>query len=98
MLSTLSDRYWKRISLDEGIDVMKNCIAEVQKRLVISNRHFCIKMVTKDGISIITKADTDTPTESKPTADMVMDTASPSATAAALLTSKNIIKDILYKK
>lgn len=83
VLSTL-DRYWKKnLSLEEGIDVIKKCIAEVQKRLVISNPHFCIKAVTKDGISIITKADPNTPTDSKPAADVAMDTASPPATAAA---------------
>lgn len=56
VLSTL-DRYWKKtLSLDQGLKVIRKCIAEVQKRLVISNPRFCIKVVAKDGISVITPA------------------------------------------
>lgn len=61
MLSTL-DRYWKKnLSLEDGLDVIRKCIAEVQKRLVISQPRFSIKMVSKDGIKVIDAADLTTP-------------------------------------
>lgn len=57
VLSTL-DRYWKKnLSLDEGLDVIRKCIAEVQKRLVINQPRFVIKAVSKDGVSVIDGAD-----------------------------------------
>lgn len=53
VLSTL-DRYWKKnMTLEQGLDVVRKCLNEVQRRLVISQPHFCIKVVTKDGVRII---------------------------------------------
>lgn len=53
VLSTL-DRYWKKnLSLEQGVDVIEKCIAEIQKRLVINQPRFCIKVVDKDGIRVV---------------------------------------------
>ncbi|KAI0566192.1 proteasome chain protein [Gracilaria domingensis] len=61
VLSTL-DRYWKKnLSVDEGLDIIKKCVAEIQKRLVISQPRFSIKMVSKDGVTILDAADSTTP-------------------------------------
>lgn len=55
---SILDRYWKKnLSLDEGLVVIRKCIAEIQKRLVISQPRFVIKVVSKDGVSVIDSAD-----------------------------------------
>lgn len=82
VLSTL-DRYWKKnLTLDQGIEVIKKCIAEIQKRLVISNPRFAIKVVTKDGITVINAAD---PADQTSTTDPAapMETTPAQTTAAA---------------
>ena len=61
--------------------MIRKCIAEVQKRLVISNPHFCIKVVTKDGISVITAADPNTPKDNS--TDVAMDSTPAAQTATA---------------
>ncbi|KAL0484679.1 proteasome subunit beta-2 [Acrasis kona] len=37
------------MDLDEGIDVLNKCIAEVQKRLLLSTPRFIVKVVDKNG-------------------------------------------------
>lgn len=37
-------------SLEEGLDTLKRCIREVQKRLVISFPAFKVKVVDADGV------------------------------------------------
>lgn len=37
-------------SLEEGIETLKRCIAEVQTRLVISLPNFKARVVDKDGV------------------------------------------------
>lgn len=81
MLSTL-DRYWKKnLSLDEGIDIINKCIAEIQKRMVISNPRFCIKAVSKDGVSVIKSAVGDS-TASKEDVPMESATTAPAPVSA----------------
>lgn len=61
VLSTL-DRYWKKnLSLEDGLVVIRKCIAEIQKRLVINQPRFSIKVVGKDGVKVIDPADLTTP-------------------------------------
>lgn len=61
VLSTF-DRYWKKnLPLDEGVSILRKCIAEIQKRLVINQSRFCIKVVDKNGVRIIDAADSETP-------------------------------------
>lgn len=61
VLSTL-DRYWKKnLSLEEGLVVIRKCVAEIQKRLVINQPKFSIKVVDKDGIKVIDPANATTP-------------------------------------
>lgn len=56
VLSTL-DRYWKKnLTVNEGIDVIHKCIAEIQKRFVVSQPRFLVKMVSKDGITTVDAA------------------------------------------
>lgn len=56
VLSTL-DRHWKKnLSVEGGLEVLRKCIAEVQKRLVINQPRFVIKMVSKEGITVLDDA------------------------------------------
>lgn len=57
VLSTL-DRYWKKnLTVDAALDVINKCIAEVQKRLVINQPRFAIKVVDKNGVRVLEAAD-----------------------------------------
>eukprot|EP00173_Palmaria_palmata_P000962 Plantae.Rhodophyta-Palmaria_palmata.ctg14944.p1 GENE.Plantae.Rhodophyta-Palmaria_palmata.ctg14944~~Plantae.Rhodophyta-Palmaria_palmata.ctg14944.p1 ORF type:complete len:220 (+),score=55.38 Plantae.Rhodophyta-Palmaria_palmata.ctg14944:164-823(+) len=61
VLSTL-DRFWKKnMSEDDALKVLQKAIDEVQKRLVINQPRFCIKVVDKDGVRILKAADEFTP-------------------------------------
>lgn len=47
---SLLDRKWKpNMSMDEAKDVMKQCIAEVQKRLVVQLPKFTVHSVDAQG-------------------------------------------------
>jgi 20S proteasome subunit beta 4 len=47
---TIMDKYAKPdMTLEEGIDVMKRCIAEVQKRLLLNTPRFIVKLVDANG-------------------------------------------------
>jgi 20S proteasome subunit beta 4 len=57
VLSTL-DRYWKKnMSEKDALVVLGKAIAEVQKRLVINQPRFCIKIVDKNGVRVLRSAD-----------------------------------------
>jgi 20S proteasome subunit beta 4 len=61
VLSAL-DRLWKKnLTEAEALKVLKTAIAEVQKRLVINQPRFSIKIVDKDGVRILEAADISTP-------------------------------------
>lgn len=61
ILSTL-DRYWKKnLNEEQALDVLRKCINEVQKRLVINQPRFAIKVVDKNGVRIIEAADAHCP-------------------------------------
>ncbi|KAF5323091.1 hypothetical protein D9611_009379 [Ephemerocybe angulata] len=48
---SLLDRYHKPdASLEEGVETLKRCIAEVAKRLVVSPGTYKVKVVDKDGV------------------------------------------------
>lgn len=45
------DRYHNpEASLEEGVETLKRCIAEVRKRLVIGLENFKARVVDKDGV------------------------------------------------
>lgn len=41
------------MTLAEGKDLVKKCIAELQTRFMLNQKAFMIKMVDKDGVRII---------------------------------------------
>eukprot|EP00998_Keelungia_sp_KM082_P006996 NODE_3211_length_927_cov_62.066250_g3190_i0.p1 GENE.NODE_3211_length_927_cov_62.066250_g3190_i0~~NODE_3211_length_927_cov_62.066250_g3190_i0.p1 ORF type:complete len:216 (+),score=38.50 NODE_3211_length_927_cov_62.066250_g3190_i0:117-764(+) len=50
----LCDRYFrKEQSVQESYDLMKKCIAETRKRIVINNPRFFVKVITKDGVTVM---------------------------------------------
>jgi 20S proteasome subunit beta 4 len=80
VLSTL-DRLWKKnMSETQALAVLKAAIAEVQKRLVINQPRFAIKIVDKDGVRVLEAADTATP---GPRAAHAMATDAPAPAAVA---------------
>lgn len=47
----IMDRYYRAdMTEEEAYDVMKKCVAEVQKRLIINLPNFQVKVLNKDGI------------------------------------------------
>eukprot|EP00173_Palmaria_palmata_P004717 Plantae.Rhodophyta-Palmaria_palmata.ctg7007.p1 GENE.Plantae.Rhodophyta-Palmaria_palmata.ctg7007~~Plantae.Rhodophyta-Palmaria_palmata.ctg7007.p1 ORF type:complete len:230 (+),score=49.56 Plantae.Rhodophyta-Palmaria_palmata.ctg7007:29-691(+) len=61
VLSTM-DRFWKKNMTEaEALAVLEKAINEVQKRLVINQPRFCIKIVDKDGVRVLRAADEFTP-------------------------------------
>ena len=49
--TSVMDRYYKsNMNLEEGLQLLKKCINEVQKRLVINLPAFKVQIVDKDGI------------------------------------------------
>ncbi|EDV33422.1 uncharacterized protein Dana_GF24340 [Drosophila ananassae] len=49
--SSIYDRYWHpKITQDEAYDVLKKCVVEIQKRLVINLPNFNVSVVDKDGV------------------------------------------------
>merc|ERR1719498_1434391 len=52
---SIMDRYYKPdLTLEEGKDIIRKCIAEMQTRFLIHMSKFKVKVVTKDGIQEIT--------------------------------------------
>jgi len=48
---SLLDRYHNpEASLEEGLETLKRCIAEMEKRLIVSLGKFKVKIVDKDGV------------------------------------------------
>eukprot|EP00761_Pharyngomonas_kirbyi_P008214 gb/GECH01008225.1/.p1 GENE.gb/GECH01008225.1/~~gb/GECH01008225.1/.p1 ORF type:complete len:204 (+),score=46.23 gb/GECH01008225.1/:1-612(+) len=51
---SIMDQLWRHdLELDEALVLMKKCIREVQKRLLLSNPAFIAKVVDKDGIRFV---------------------------------------------
>lgn len=45
------DRYYRKdLTPEEAYDVLKKCVAEVQKRLIINLPNFQVKILDKNGI------------------------------------------------
>ncbi|KAJ6227810.1 proteasome subunit beta type-2 [Anaeramoeba flamelloides] len=55
-VGSILDRFWKEdLDFEEGLELMKKCLREVEKRLIIGTRCFVIKMINSDGISVVEK-------------------------------------------
>jgi 20S proteasome subunit beta 4 len=49
-LAAMDKYYHKDFTLDEGKDLMKKCLMEIKKRLVVNAPNFIVKLVDKDGV------------------------------------------------
>lgn len=41
------------LTVDEAYDILKKCIKEIQKRLIVNLANFKVKVVDKDGVRIL---------------------------------------------
>mmetsp|Transcript_4708 Transcript_4708/g.6980 ORF Transcript_4708/g.6980 Transcript_4708/m.6980 type:complete len:202 (+) Transcript_4708:62-667(+) len=55
---SLMDKYHKEdLTRDEGLSIVKACINEIQKRLILNSSNFTVKVVDKDGIHVVDMKD-----------------------------------------
>lgn len=55
---SIMDRMWRpEMSLEAGFALLRNCIAELQKRFTINYPRFMVKVVTAEGIRIVDTAE-----------------------------------------
>lgn len=48
---SIMDRYYKKdMTKEEALDLLKKCIAEIQKRFLVDSPHFKARVVTKTGV------------------------------------------------
>jgi len=48
---SIMDRYYKKdLTYEEGLDIIRKCIKEMQVRFLIHMEKFVIKVVDKDGV------------------------------------------------
>jgi len=53
-VSSIMDRNWRDdLNLEEGKELMRKCIGEVQRRLLLSQPKFIVKVVDKSGVRVI---------------------------------------------
>ncbi len=49
-LGILDSQYKPGMNVDEAVNLLKNCVKELQKRFVVTNDRFVVRIVNKDGI------------------------------------------------
>lgn len=42
--------YFVELTVDEAYDILKKCVKEIQKRLIINLANFKVKIVDKNGV------------------------------------------------
>lgn len=52
--SVLDNAFQKDMTLEEGMGAMKKCIVELRTRFIMKQPEFVAKIITKDGIQVIT--------------------------------------------
>mmetsp|Transcript_23313 Transcript_23313/g.79330 ORF Transcript_23313/g.79330 Transcript_23313/m.79330 type:complete len:204 (+) Transcript_23313:230-841(+) len=51
---SIFDKYWKPgLKLEEAMDIVDKCIAEIRSRLVVAPQSYIVKIVDKDGIRTV---------------------------------------------
>lgn len=51
---SIFDRDWKKgMNLEQGLEIIKKCIHELHTRFLMSQPHFVVKIVDKDGIRVM---------------------------------------------
>jgi 20S proteasome subunit beta 4 len=53
-ISSILDKHYKPgLTMDEAVALLKRCIAEVQKRLLVQLPTFKTRVIDKDGVRVI---------------------------------------------
>ncbi|VDP72082.1 unnamed protein product [Echinostoma caproni] len=52
-LSVLDRNYRPNMSVDEAVYLVRQCVQEIQKRFVVNLDRYCVRMVNKDGITVL---------------------------------------------
>jgi 20S proteasome subunit beta 4 len=51
---SILDRYWNEgLTESEGVEIMKMCVAEIKRRLLLDKSTFIIKIVDKNGVRVV---------------------------------------------
>ncbi|KAJ4454430.1 putative Proteasome subunit beta type-2-B [Paratrimastix pyriformis] len=53
ILGLLDSLYHDDVTLEQGIIMIRKCLAEIKRRLLIQTPAFCVKVITKDGIRLL---------------------------------------------
>lgn len=49
--ASIFDRYWhENITQEEAYEVLKKCVLEIQKRLIVNLKNFNVAVVDKNGV------------------------------------------------
>merc|ERR1711998_538366 len=51
--STIDRYYTPNLSLDEGMDIIRKCLHEIQTRFLVNTPNFTVKVVDKDGVRVV---------------------------------------------
>ncbi|KAG5443945.1 Proteasome subunit beta type-2 [Clonorchis sinensis] len=41
------------MTVDQAVDLLRSCAKEIQKRFIVNLDRYCVRLVTKDGISAL---------------------------------------------
>nr|AAX47291.1 proteasome beta 2 subunit [Clonorchis sinensis] len=52
-LSVLDRDYRPDMTVDQAVDLLRSCAKEIQKRFIVNLDRYCVRLVTKDGISAL---------------------------------------------
>lgn len=52
--SVIANSYKNNLSLEEAIEISRQCVFELRKRMIITQEHFILKIVDQQGIRELT--------------------------------------------
>ncbi|OON14746.1 hypothetical protein X801_09459 [Opisthorchis viverrini] len=52
-LSVLDRDYRPDMTVDQAVNLLRSCAKEIQKRFIVNLDRYCVRLVTKDGISAL---------------------------------------------
>merc|ERR1711934_476316 len=51
--STIDRYYTPNLTLEEGMDILKKCVKEIQTRFLMNTPEFTVKVIDKDGVRVV---------------------------------------------
>lgn len=52
-LSVLDRNYRPNLTVNEAVQLIRQCVQEIQKRFVVNLDRYCVRLVNKDGITVL---------------------------------------------